>query len=151
MLTPNETRLAKLLALHEGRVAHAYQDSLGYWTIGVGHLIDRRKGGKLPEHIVDALFEYDLRKHEDGLVVHSPWITQLDVVRRAVLTDMAFNMGTAFLDKWPNFVKQIKAGDYAGAAANMRGSKWAGQVKGRAERLAKMMQSGAWPPEVNVG
>lgn len=25
-------------------VPHAYQDHLGYWTIGVGRLIDKRKG-----------------------------------------------------------------------------------------------------------
>lgn len=37
--------LASLLTSDEGRVPHAYQDHLGYWTIGVGHLIDRRKGG----------------------------------------------------------------------------------------------------------
>lgn len=32
---------------------HAYQDSLGYWTIGVGFLIDGRKGGRLPDAVRD--------------------------------------------------------------------------------------------------
>ena len=31
--------LATQLENEEGRVRHAYQDHLGYWTIGVGHLI----------------------------------------------------------------------------------------------------------------
>ena len=38
----NRDKIIALLSLHEGRVEHAYQDSLGYWTIGVGHLIDKR-------------------------------------------------------------------------------------------------------------
>lgn len=32
---------------------HAYKDSLGFWTYATGHLIDRRKNGYLPDHIVE--------------------------------------------------------------------------------------------------
>lgn len=32
----------RTLETDEGRVPHAYQDHLGYWTIGVGHLVDKR-------------------------------------------------------------------------------------------------------------
>jgi lysozyme len=35
--------LAEMLTRDEGRVRHAYQDHLGFWTIGVGRLIDQRK------------------------------------------------------------------------------------------------------------
>ena len=35
--------LSKQLERDEGRVRHAYQDHLGYWTIGVGRLIDARR------------------------------------------------------------------------------------------------------------
>jgi lysozyme len=37
--------IAEQLRRDEGEVLHAYQDKYGYWTIGVGRLIDARKGG----------------------------------------------------------------------------------------------------------
>ena len=139
-----------LLELHEGRVAHAYPDSLGYLTIGIGHLIDKRKGGKLPEHIIDLLFEHDLAEHKRLLDAALPWAANLDEVRYAVLMDMTFNMGPEPFDgdgirDWPIFVRQVRDAQYRAAAQNMRSTLWAKQVKGRAERLATMMETGEWP------
>lgn len=144
----NVEKLTKLLALHEGRVPHAYQDSLGYWTIGIGHLIDKAKGGGLPEHIIDALFAYDLEKHAQELFAHEPWIAQLDEVRKAVLVDMAFNLGVAGLRTFVRTLTAVKEGRYNEAAALMLKSKWATQVGKRAQRLSWMMSKGVWPPEV---
>ena len=149
MPTP-PSNLKDLLALHEGRVPHAYEDSLGYVTIGIGHLIDKRKGGSLPDHIIDALFDWDLKIHREALLRHQPWVAYLDEVRKAVLIDMTFNMGEEPFDNdnikdWPNFIRQVKGGDYKAAAANMRSTTWATQVKGRADRLATMMETGEWP------
>ena len=39
-MTYDRATLKARLRLEEGEVLHAYQDSLGWWTIGVGHLID---------------------------------------------------------------------------------------------------------------
>lgn len=141
----DRTRMLSLLSLHEGRVAHAYQDSLGYWTIGVGHLIDKRKGGRLPEEIIDALLDYDMRKHWLELLAALPWIERLDDVRQAVLLDMAFNLGVAGLLKFKNTLRFVERGDYKQAAANMMLSLWARQVKTRAVRLSRMMETGQWP------
>lgn len=138
-------KLRRLLSEHEGRVPHAYQDSLGYWTIGVGHLIDKRKGGKLPEPIIDALLDYDIQEHTLPLYEALPWMSRLDDVRQAVLCDMAFNLGVAGLLKWKNTLADVEHGRYAQAAAKMRGSLWARQVKNRAVRLSKMMETGEWP------
>lgn len=142
--------LRELIELHEGRVPHAYQDSLGYWTIGVGHLIDRRKGGKLPEWIIDLLLDLDIRAHERELLKHQPWVAGLDPVRRAVLVDMAFNLGLEPFDNdgfkdWPITLKAIKEHRWEDAAEAMLDSKWATQVGARALRLADMMRTGQWP------
>lgn len=135
----------KLLSLHEGRVPHAYQDSLGYWTIGVGHLIDKRRGGKLPEHIIDALLEYDIAKHRQELEEALPWVAELDEVRRTVLLDMAVNLGVPGLLGFVRTLAAVKAGRYQEAALRMLQSLWARQVKGRAIRLSTMMETGQWP------
>jgi len=38
----------------------------------------------------------------------------------------------------------LDVGDYAEAAVQMLQSKWAKQVKGRSEELAKQMETGKW-------
>lgn len=146
-----QKRLRSLLSRHEGRVPYAYQDSLGYWTIGVGHLIDERKGGKLPEHIIDALLDYDIQVHSLPLYNALPWLSRLDEVRQIVLIDMSFNLGVEGLLKWKNTLEAVRTGQYVKAAAMMRGSLWAKQVKSRAVRLCKMMETGQWPEDVPDG
>jgi lysozyme len=141
-------KVRALIALHEGRVSHAYQDSLGYWTIGIGHLVDKRKGGRLPDHIIDALFDFDLEEHTEPLYRARPWIAQLDEVRHAVLIDMAFNLGVPGLLTFKATLACVQAGDYSQAARQMLKSKWATQVKTRATRLARMMETGQWPAEI---
>jgi len=142
--------LRDMLSLHEGRVKHAYQDSLGYWTIGVGHLIDKRKGGALPESIIDALLEYDIMEHSRHLFTALPWVMDLDEVRKSVLVDMAFNLGVAGLLGFKNTLAAVKEGRWEDASKGMLASKWADQVGTRAERLADMMKTGRWP-DVFVG
>jgi lysozyme len=139
------SNVAQLIELHEDRVPSAYQDSLGYWTIGVGHLIDARKGGKLPDVIIDALYAYDLNEKRVELQAALPWLSTVDAARQAVLLDMAFNLGVPGLMKWPMFLGQVKSGEYGAAANNMRASLWAKQVKTRAVRDALIMETGQWP------
>lgn len=134
----------ELLALHEGRVPHAYTDSLGYLTIGIGHLIDQRKGGRLPDPIIDALFEYDLQEHANELFASLPWARDLDPVRQAVLIDMYFNLRRGLLG-FKETLRHFQAGNWQAAAEAMLDSRWARQVGTRATRLSKMTLSGEWP------
>jgi len=145
-MTPvTSEKLRAQLSRDEGRIPHAYQDSLGYWTIGVGHLIDKTRGGRLPDEIIDALLDYDIRKHTQELFARLPWVEkELDPVRQAVLINMAFNLGINGLLGFANTLGKVKAGDYEGAAANMLMSKWATQVGPRAKRLSEQMRTGVW-------
>jgi lysozyme len=139
------TNKRALISHHEGRVPHAYHDSLGFLTIGVGHLIDRRKGGALPEHVINALLTYDIEKHETEMLHHLPWAKDLDPVRFAVLVDMAFNLGTQGLLGFKNTLAAVKENRWEDAEKGMLASKWATQVGGRARRLGTMMRTGEWP------
>ena len=138
------TRLATQLEAEEGRVAHAYQDHLGYWTIGVGHLIDKRKGGALPDPIIDALLAHDIAEKTAEVETALPWVRTLDEPRRAVLIGMAFQMGLAGLLGFKNTLARVRAGNYAGAASGMLASKWATQTPARAHRMAEQMRTGQW-------
>lgn len=129
----------------EGSVAYAYPDSLGYLTIGVGHLIDKRKGGSIPPEIVAALLSYDVNEKIGQLNAAFPWWYDLDDVRRRVLVNMAFNLGIEGLAEFKNTLAAIQAGQWSTAAAGMRSSLWARQVGARAERLAIAIETGVMP------
>jgi len=136
-----------LIELHEGRRLEPYQDSLGYWTIGVGHLTGAVEHPPITDEECDELLELDLQKAKNALDKEMPWASKgLGEVRYAVLLDMVFNMGS--LRGWPVFKTQVKDARYKAAAENMRTTLWASQVKTRAARLATMMETGEWPPEL---
>lgn len=142
-------KVSLMVEQHEGRVAHAYQDSEGYWTIGVGHLIDERKGGKLPDAIIDQLRDLDVGDKWKELCEAWPHIENLDEVRTAVLVDMAFNLGVAGLLKFKDALKAVEEKRWRDAADEMLQSKWAVQVGRRARRLSKMMRTGEWPSDIS--
>jgi len=130
------------LILHEGVVPHAYADTEGYLTIGVGRLIDRRRGGRLSDDEIRMLLANDVERVLGELDARLPWWRRLDAVRGKVLIDMAFNLGIGGLLGFRNTLAMVERGDFAGAARGMLASKWARQVKGRARRLAGMMETG---------
>ena len=134
--------MIKELRRDEGVVAHAYQDHLGYWTIGVGRLVDKRRGGRLRESEIDMLLSNDIDEFASALDKHLPWWRSLDGVRQRVLLNMAFNLGVNGLLGFKNTLAYVKAGNYEKAASNMLLSKWAKQVGNRAKRLSEMMRTG---------
>lgn len=44
--------LREQLLRDEAMVEHAYRDSLSFWSIGCGKMIDPRKGGRLPDWVM---------------------------------------------------------------------------------------------------
>lgn len=130
------------LTRDEGNVAYAYTDSLGYLTIGIGHLIDKRKGAKLKPQVIDLIFQLDIQDCEADLDRNLPWWRNLSPVRQRVLLNMCFNMGIGTLLTFKNTLAAMQNGSYAAAASGMLASKWATQVGDRAKRLADMMRTG---------
>lgn len=134
--------LEELLAREEGFIPHAYQDHLGFWTIGYGTLIDKRGGGITKQQGM-MLMRGEIDEKAAELLVALPWIKKLDETRRVILQAMAYQLGTAGLLAFRKTLEAVKAGDYLTAAKGMRASKWAQQTPGRAERMAKAMESGS--------
>ena len=128
----------------EGERLSAYQDHLGFWTIGVGILIDARKGGGLLPEESEFIFQNRLKLLNSELEKRLPWIKKLDPARRGVLVNMAFQMGVAGLLGFKNTLALIERGEYEKASREMLGSKWAQQTPARANRLSVQMSSGVW-------
>lgn len=137
-------QLTKQLRRDEGCVLTAYQDHLGFWTIGIGRLIDKAKNGGITAAEAAYLLKNDIDKRLAELKQRLPWFDTLDEARQGVLLNMAFQMGVFGLLAFHTTLGMVQSGDYAGAADNMLQSLWARQTPERAMRLAEQMRTGVW-------
>lgn len=149
------TKLIAELRRDEGEVLKVYADHLGWLTVGVGHLVDVRKGAnpapfgkplKLSDPITAAqsemLLAADIASKAAELDKALPWWRKMTDARQRVLLNMAFNLGTAGLLGFANTLRMVEGGSYRAAADAMLRSKWATQVGERARRLSGMMAAG---------
>ena len=139
-----KSELTRQLKGDEGTVPHAYQDHLGFWTIGVGRLIDERRGGGLKPHEIDYLLRNDIDERIDELTRRLPWFQNLDDARRGVLLNMSFQLGVNGLMAFKNTLRFVESGEYESAARNMLLSTWADQTPARSKRRAEQMRTGQW-------
>ncbi len=128
----------------EGWVPHAYEDSMGYVTIGCGRLIDKRKGGRLSDAEIDYLLENDIAEKTQQVTEALPWVKTLNEARQAVVIGMAFQMGLKGLLNFKSTLEAMRDERYADAAERMRQSLWAKQTPNRANKMAYQMESGEW-------
>ena len=147
----NVPKLHHELIEHEGVVYHVYKDSLGYPTIGTGHLLPP-KGIPLSDIIGyntssitpdqnSTILNYDIARTSIGLYKRLPWLANKpDPVQRA-LVDMAFNMGVGGVLKFKRTLSDIKNDKYAEASQEMLHSRWARQVGKRAKDIANLVKS----------
>lgn len=138
------TKLREMLKREEGTVLSAYQDHLGYWTLGTGRLIDKRKGGGITAAEADYLLDNDISKYTAAVEQALPWARGLDEARKGVLLAMAFQMGVAGVLGFKNTLEMVRKGNYKGAAAGLLASRWAQQTPARVQRMAKQMETGVW-------
>jgi len=141
----SDEEIKAMIIKHEGKRNRPYQDSLGLWTVGVGHLIG--DGKSLPPNMnrefsdeeVMAMFEKDYAHHRSA-AMNIPGFGNLDGRGQGALTDLTFNMGPSWISKWPKLKKQLEEGDTKGAAQNLEQSKWYGQVGNRAPTIVSLLR-----------
>lgn len=164
----NLDRLKKQLIIDEGKKLTAYKDTLGYWTVGIGHLLTKKdpelmqleialkRNPKstltISEERCDYFFKNDYEAALKGCKnVWSNFDNFLDEVQE-ICANMMFNLGQPKIQKlFPSFVKAIAACDYKRAALEMKfniGLKpdqgecdWYLQTKDRAKRLVSRMEA----------
>lgn len=134
----------KQLRFEEGVRKSAYQDHLGYWTVGVGRLIDARKGGGLSDDEIDYLLKNDVARIVGQLRGKLPWFSGLNDARQGVLINMAFQMGVDGLLQFKQTLAAVQAEHFAHAGTLMLQSKWAQQTPNRARRMARQIETGEW-------
>lgn len=146
-----ELARASLLG-HEGERLQAYDDATGkvvgpgdfvqgFVTVGVGrNLIGKGLTASESRH----LFDNDITEVEAGLDARFPWWRSLSIGRQVALFDFAFNQGPAKLQRvWPNTMRMLEAGNYAGFSASLRKAPWYAQVgPARGEAVCRGIEKG---------
>lgn len=145
---PDDKEIMEMIKKHEGVRTKPYKDSLGLWTVGVGHLIGDGKtlppewNRELTMAEVDDLFYKDYMSHKKA-AMKIPGYDLVNAKAQGALIDLTFNMGNTWFKKWPNFVKNLSQGNTIEAAASLEDSNWFKQVKSRAVTIVSLIKEGA--------
>jgi lysozyme len=135
----DRTALVKELEGDEGRVPYAHQDHKGYWTAGVGFLIDKDKGGRIPDAVIDFWLDYLVKEREKQLDQRLPWWRTLSDARQRAILNMAWQLGVSGLLGFPKMLRALQAGNWGEAYLQALDSKWARvDTPARAQRVAAM-------------
>ncbi len=147
------TAATEQLKVHEGYKPYPYKDSVGKWTIGIGHLIgdgsdealasspyaDFSEENPMSDEEVQSLFNKDFEEHE-RIAREYPAFEKMNETGRLALIDMTFNMGDLRVG-WPNTLKLLEEGRYEEAATVIENSKYARQVGNRAKKVASQIRA----------
>jgi GH24 family phage-related lysozyme (muramidase) len=149
----NREKLMAEIKRHEGEVLEVYEDSLGYLTFGVGHLIKdsddehgQPVGTPVSQERVDDVYDYDFDKHLDE-TIHlfeskgGEDFYALPENIQHVLVNMTFNLGGTRFSKFNNMWKGVVSCDWDKVAVEMEDSKWFRQVGRRSVELQEMVRS----------
>jgi len=149
----NKELLKEQIKRHEGEVLEIYEDSLGYLTFGVGHLIKESDpefgqpaGTPVSQERVDEVYEIDFDKHvEETIHVFESKggedFYSLPEDIQHVLVNMTFNLGGTRFSKFNNMWKGVIENDWEKVAVEMEDSKWFGQVGRRSVELQQMVRN----------
>jgi lysozyme len=127
------------LVQDEGLKLKVYRCPAGKLTIGVGRNLEDRGISKAEAML---LLENDIEQAEEDARELFPTFESLSDARKAVLCNMALNLGRDRLAGFKRLRAAVADGDFVRAAAEMESSAWFAQVKGRAVRLCRMMKEG---------
>lgn len=135
-------QITATLKTDEGLRLHAYQDHLGFWTIGYGRLIDQRRGGGISEAEAEYLLRNDVLRVTADLARRRPDFETLPENVQAALVNMGFQLGVPGLMQFRNMWAAIDRRDWDAAADHALDSRWADQTPNRARRVTDLMRKG---------
>lgn len=131
---------AEQLKSDEGLRLKPYYCPAGKLTIGYGRNLEEG----ITQHEADLLLQSDVSRAVVDVVNvlgESCW-DNLNDVRKAVVVNMMFNLGSPRFRGFVNFIEALQSHNYDVAADEMLDSLWSRQVPNRAKRLAEQMRQG---------
>ena len=142
--------LKEQIKRHEGEVLEVYEDSLGYLTLGIGHLIreddeefGEPAGTPVSQEVVDRYYDADFDKHVDETIHvcddNNIIFEELPENIQHVLVNMCFNLGGTRLSKFKNMLAACRSHNWQEMARQMQDSRWYYQVGRRSQELQRMV------------
>ena len=127
---------------HEGYRDIIYTDSLGYKTIGYGHLVIEDgfiPGVQYSKKELEEVFEKDFAIAVQGA---NKLLGDFDIDDDAfgVVVEMCFQLGLPRVLKFIKFLDALKNKDYERAADEMLDSAWYRQTPGRCQDLSNIIR-----------
>ena len=128
---------------HEGFRDTVYADSLGYATIGYGHLVlptdNFVEGVTYPKEQLEELFDMDFNQAKQSA---NELLVGLDIndIAKGVIVEMCFQLGKPRVMKFKKMWVAIRNNDFEEAANQMIDSAWHKQTTSRCESLAATMR-----------
>ena len=129
---------------HEGFRDTVYSDSLGFATIGYGHLVlptdNFVEGVAYPKEELEAVFDNDF---QIALTSAEELLEEIEVPETVlgVIVEMCFQLGKPRVMKFKKMWAAIEQQDWNTAANEMIDSAWHKQTTSRCESLAELVRS----------
>ena len=120
-----------------------YSDSLGFATIGYGHLVlptdNFVEGVTYPKEQLEVLFDKDF---QIALTSANELVDGLDLnhIAKGVIVEMCFQLGKPRVMKFKKMWAALRNNDFEEAANQMIDSAWHKQTTSRCESLAATMR-----------
>jgi lysozyme len=133
----NVESIKTTLTKHEGLRLHMYQDSVGIWTIGVGHNLED-KG--ISERVAALMLEDDIEDAITDLERNISFFGELPAAAQEALVNLCFNMGIPRLMQFKKTLAFLKECKWEKAANELLDSRYASQVGYRAVEVAQMIR-----------
>ena len=129
---------------HEGFRDTVYSDSLGFATIGYGHLVlptdNFVEGTTYPKEMLEEVFDNDFKIAHDSANELLTDIEHNDIIK-GVIIEMCFQLGKPRVMKFKKMWEALKNNDLESASKEMIDSNWHKQTTKRCERLANVMKN----------
>ena len=135
------SQIAADLKQDEGWVPHAYQDHLGFWTLGYGFLIDQRRGGQIPRPVADFWLQWEIDQRWKMLSDALPWFEDAPGQVQRALVSMCYQLGLRGLLSFRQTLALLEDGRYTEAADQALQSRWAEQARNRAMRVTDWIRA----------
>jgi len=113
---------------------YPYADSLGYQTIGYGHLITRGENYQtgITEVIADELLNHDILIAQNNLDTLDIWLPN---DWRDFMVIMIFQLGLTGIQKFQRMLKALKERNYTEAIKQAKDSRWYKQTPNRVDQM----------------
>ena len=140
-------KLEQMLIIDEGIRLLPYQDTLGNWTVGIGHLL---LGGfdpfrPLSLHAVADLLAGDIEiAYKGALRCVGSALTTLEVPRQHAIINMVFNLGETKFKLFHRTLDGIRNKNWNHVGNCLGQTRWFSQVKNRAVRVVDTIRHGVY-------